>query len=347
MCRMTTSEPNPPEINHPRLPKVDLHVHQEWSPRLDRVLARRDGRPSYDWSAWMRQLIADVPPGTPRLERLASVFPAPSEADTVDEHFVARVEDLLVEAAADDAILTEVRFGSETVLRPRFLELFREAERRVRAQYPRFHAEAVVILLLWYEPEQVERLLRACEQAARQGLAGIDLLYRPYDREADWRLAYRVARRAVEAGLGITVHAGEFSPANLEAALRVPGVTRLGHAVYARDDPRLLDHIQRRGITIECCLSCNVVLGAVRSIEEHPIRQFTEHGIPVALGSDNPVQLRTTIGREYAVASSLGFTRAELLALTRNAVRAAFTTAGRREALLAELDRADADAFPG
>ncbi|MFI5272008.1 MAG: hypothetical protein ACHQ4H_03115 [Ktedonobacterales bacterium] len=30
------------------LPKAELHVHQEWSPRLDRVLARRAGRAAYD-----------------------------------------------------------------------------------------------------------------------------------------------------------------------------------------------------------------------------------------------------------------------------------------------------------
>jgi hypothetical protein len=34
------------------LPKVDLHIHQKWGGRLDRVLARREGRPSYDWRTW-------------------------------------------------------------------------------------------------------------------------------------------------------------------------------------------------------------------------------------------------------------------------------------------------------
>ena len=40
------------------------------------------------------------------------------------------------------AVLVEVRFGNETVLRPGFMELFREAERRVQARYPRLRAEA-------------------------------------------------------------------------------------------------------------------------------------------------------------------------------------------------------------
>jgi len=32
-----------------RLPKADLHVHANAEARLERVLARREGRPAYDW----------------------------------------------------------------------------------------------------------------------------------------------------------------------------------------------------------------------------------------------------------------------------------------------------------
>jgi adenosine deaminase len=139
-------------------------------------------------------------------------------------------------------------------------------------------------------------------------------------------------------GLGITAHAGEISTANIAAALRTPGLTRIGHATHAADDPRLLDLLARSGTTVECPLTCNVVLGAAPSLDDHPIRRFVECGIPVALCTDNPVQTCTTIGREYAIAHALGFSPAELLAFTRNAVQAAFTTPARRQALLEELD---------
>jgi adenosine deaminase len=327
-----------PDPDIAALPKADLHVHQEWSPRLDRVLARRAGRTPYDWRRWAAQLMAGTPPGMSRLQVLSSVFPAPQDADAVDENFVARVEDLLEEAAADGAVLVELRFGGETVLRPGFMELFREAEHRVRARHPRYRAETSFTLLLWYEPERLERVVQACLRAAGEGLGGVDLLYEPYDAEAEWAIAYRIAERAAAAGLGITAHAGEFSAANIAAALRVPGLTRLGHAVHAASDPRLLELLAKKRITVECCLSCNVVLGAVPSYEEHPIRQFVQYGIPVVLGTDDPVQMNTTIGREYALAHALGFSEAELLACTRNAVRAAFTTPARRTELLAELD---------
>jgi adenosine deaminase len=163
------------------------------------------------------------------------------------------------------------------------------------------------------------------------------LLYEPYDREFDWERAGRIAARASDAGLGVTTHAGEFSPANIASALAIPGLTRLGHAVHAAHDPRLLDLVARSGVTIECCLTCNVVLGAVRSYEEHPVQRFVAHGIPVALGTDDPVQIGTTIGREYVLAHALGVSPAALLGMTRHAIQAAFTTPERRAAMLAAL----------
>jgi adenosine deaminase len=168
-------------------------------------------------------------------------------------------------------------------------------------------------------------------------LRGIDLLYEPYDSEADWTAAYRIAERATAAGLGITAHAGEISTANIAAALRTPGLTRIGHATHAAADPRLLDLLARSGATVECSLTCNVLIGAAASYDQHPIRRFVEYGIPVALCTDDPIQICTTIGREYAIAHMLGLTPAELLEMTRNAVRAAFTTSVRRQTLLEEL----------
>ena len=317
------------------LPKADIHLHQEWSPRLNRVLSRRAGRPSYDWRDWMRRLMAETPPGMPRLERLANVFPASVEDDADPENFIARIEDLLEEGARDGALLVEMRFGGETAVQhPDFMALFREAERRVRIHYPTLCAEALYSLLLWYEDDRLERVLAACLCAAREGLAGVDLLYAPYDTEADWLHNYRVAGRMADGGLGVTAHVGEFATANIAAALRTPGLTRLGHAVYAARDPRLLDAVAASGVTVECSLGSNVVLGAAPSYAEHPIRRFMERGVPVALCTDDPVQLGTTIGREYALAHALGFTPDELLGVTANAIRAAFLTPERRSALL-------------
>jgi adenosine deaminase len=156
--------------------------------------------------------------------------------------------------------------------------------------------------------QQAEERLNAMLAASALVLRGVDFSTDPYDTGADpalWAVISHWAVRAAAAGLGITAHAGEFSPANLAAALHVPGLGRIGHAVHAANDPRLLDQLARSGAVVECSLTSNVVLGAVPSYEAHPIRRFAELGIPVTLNTDLPLHVCPTIGREYAVAAAL------------------------------------------
>ena len=107
-------------------------------------------------------------------------------------------------------------------------------------------------------------------------------------------------------GLGITAHAGEFSTANIAAALRLPGIKRIGHGVHTAATEELLQLVLDSGVTVECCLTSNVVLGAVPSLGEHPIRLLVEAGVPVSLSTDDPVRLCTTIEREYEVGRGPG-----------------------------------------
>src|SRR3954470_8299213 len=87
------------------LPKADLHIHQEQSPRIDRVLAREQGRPPYDWRSWAASLMAANAPGAARLEHIGAIVPDTLPADAANQIFIARVVDLLEEAAADGAVL--------------------------------------------------------------------------------------------------------------------------------------------------------------------------------------------------------------------------------------------------
>src|SRR4029453_17232169 len=119
--------PMPPHIA--ALPKADIHIHQEWSPRLDKVLALQEGRVPYNWRAWAARLMQTVPPGVARLRHLSSLLPCPLEADAPPHNFVARVVHMLEEAAADGAVLVETRLGRDMADRPDCLALFRPRER--------------------------------------------------------------------------------------------------------------------------------------------------------------------------------------------------------------------------
>lgn len=316
------------QLNVREVPKVDLHMHAETIARLDRLVSRRDGAPAHDWPKDLRTL-AGVPPGITRLEHyLGSPHGSLEGANLnslndVDAIFIQWLTDALLESAAERAVLVEVRFGAGGGLRAGFMSLFREAENSVREVYPLFHAEALVTGL-WPGRNGAREAFESALSAAEDGLAGIDFIPTPYDQEADWTKAYRWAYRAADAGLGITAHAGEFNTCNIAAALDLPGITRMGHGVYAASSPPLLDRLLKAGVTLECCLTSNVTLGAVPSLEDHPIGQFMDAGIPVTLATDDPVRLCTSIGHEYEIALSLGFGTDKLAEITANATRASF-----------------------
>lgn len=158
---------------------------------------------------------------------------------------------------------------------------------------------------------------------------------------------YRLAERFAEAGLGITAHAGEVSTANIAAAAAMPGLTRIGHGVHAAADPELMRLLADRGVTLECALTCNAYFGVLPEVDGHPLTKLVEAGVPVTLATDNPVQLGTTIEREYALAAGLGLGPERLADLTRNAIRAAFTSDERKAAMLAELAEAERTRLSG
>lgn len=320
-------------------PLADIHVHQERSPRLDRVLARRGERVAVDWHAWMNRMTAETPPGVPRLRRLQRHLPAPLTADSDPEIVVQRIEDLLTEAASDGAVLVEPRFGNETVLAPGFVDLLWDAIRRTRDCYPALCVAPVINVMPWRGEQELVALVDLCMREAAAGrISGIDLLSEPYDGEAEWGAANAFAASVANAGLGVTVHAGEFSTANIAAALRVPGVTRIGHATQAVRAPELLETLAASGVTVECCLTSNLLLGAVTDLRQHPLLRFLELGIPVALGTDDPVQFSTTIRREYELTRKLGLSSSQIGAITRNAVEGSFVSDHERSELLTLLD---------
>ena len=323
----------PVEPHIAALPKADIHLHGEMFARLDRVIAKREGRPPYDYRQWIAEIMQHEP-GKARLRHISTVQPVPESHDAEPGVTVARIEDILEDAAANGAILAEVRFGN-MVMRPDFIEIFREAEQRVQGRHPHFIAEPIAMISMWREPERQEQEVEA---AIRHGLFGVDILPAPYETEADWTTVYRLGERLVEAGLRVTAHVGEIATANIAAALKMPGLTRIGHGTYAYRIPGMLEQLAERQITVECCLSVNAVMGAVPSYADHPLRQMVDAGVPIALCTDNPVQLNTSIAREYQIAHLTGLTEAELLDMTRNAINAAFTSNARRNTLLAQID---------
>ncbi|MEV2242138.1 hypothetical protein [Micromonospora sp. NPDC049891] len=129
-------------------------------------------------------------------------------------------------------------------------------------------------------------------------------------------------------GLGVTVHAGEFGDLDgIWRALDELGAQRLGHALAAARSPALLERLRDDEVLIEVSLSSNLALGAVTSVALHPVRVFLDAGIPVSFNTDIPMESRSTLPGELALAAELlGLTTEEVVAVQREAARFVFRT---------------------
>ena len=188
----------------------------------------------------------------------------------------------------------------------------------------------------------VERAIEIAEHTAGRphpyvvgfSLAGDEAGYPP----EPYAEAYRIAAGA---GLGCTVHAGEWAGAeSVRGALELP-VTRISHGVRAIEDRALVDELARRRVTLEVCPTSNVVLGVFPSFEEHPFPVLREAGVPLTLGSDDPPYFGSSVGGEYAIAREhFGMGDDELVGLTRTAIEASFAEPALRDHLMTRLANA-------
>ena len=145
---------------------------------------------------------------------------------------------------------------------------------------------------------------------------------------------------AAAAGLGCTIHAGEWGgPESVRAALALP-ITRIAHGVRAVEDPALVQELAARGVVLDTCPTSNVVLGLYPSYEAHPLPRLRAAGVRVTLGSDDPPYFGATLHGEYAVCAEwMGLDDDDLRDITATALDAAFCDEGLRAALHARLQR--------
>ena len=105
------------------------------------------------------------------------------------------------------------------------------------------------------------------------------------------------------------------------------------------EDPTLIEWLAERQIPVTSCPGSNVATGAVRSLEEHPIRRFVDAGLLVSVATDDPAMFGLSMAGEFeALVTRLGFSRADVAALTLNAVESTWLPADRKAALRARVE---------
>jgi aminodeoxyfutalosine deaminase len=146
--------------------------------------------------------------------------------------------------------------------------------------------------------------------------------------------------RAIAAGLRSVPHAGETTgPETIWDALNHLRAERIGHGTSATQDPRLLEHLAEHRIALEVCPTSNIATRAVRTLDEHPIKDMVAAGVLVTINSDDPPMFGTDLNTEYEVAARLlDLDEAGLAAVAKNAVEASFLDAPGKARLAAEID---------
>jgi adenosine deaminase len=169
-------------------------------------------------------------------------------------------------------------------------------------------------------------------EAAALGLSGVEA-DTPAERHKE------AFRKAKQAGLKVTTHAGETSgPKAIWDCLNLLGADRIGHGIRCLEDDSLVQALLDHHIHLEVCPSSNVCLGNAPSIALHPIENMLARGLNVSVNSDDPPMFNTTVTREIQLcAEAFGWTKEQVVEIQLNTIDAAFATKERRGQLEAAL----------
>ena len=326
------------------LPKVELHRHLEGSLRLKTMLeiARAGG--------------ITVPINTGPLSSLVQV--QKSEPSTY-QNFLAKFSTLrlfyrspeviyrITREAVEDAAIDNIRY-----LELRFTPVaLSRAERFPLGDVMDWVCESAhkaarefglrVGLIVSVNRHEIVELAEqvAWLAAARidNGLVGLDLA----GNEAEFPAQpfASIFREARQAGLKLTIHAGEWGgAANVREALEIFNADRIGHGVRVMEDASTVALARERGTAFEVCVTSNYQTGVAPSLHNHPLMKMLRAGLDVTIGTDDPSISQITLTDEYQRAcEELEMPQQMLKERILAAAQAGFLPEAEREKLVNEL----------
>jgi adenosine deaminase len=321
------------------IPKAELHVHLEGTatPELIRTLAERNGM--------------DLPPGlfteaghfawTDFLHFL-EVYDDAASAIRTERDYRDVTYDYLRRCAAEGAVYVEVMSSPDHAALAGLsfqghLDGIVQGIEDAKADFG-IEARLIVTCVRHFGVERGLDVARACVRHRHPLLTGFGM-GGDENHVAAAAFAEVFAIAAGDAGLGLTVHAGEAAgPDSVRDALDSLGVRRIGHGVRAIEDADLIRRIADDGIVLEVCPTSNIRTAVYPGYGDHPLNRLREAGCAVTLNSDDPPFFDTTIGQEYEVAAKrFGWSDADLLASTEASLNAAFIDGATRERLLSRV----------
>ena len=146
---------------------------------------------------------------------------------------------------------------------------------------------------------------------------------------------------AHEAGLPLTLHAGEADAAERVLEAGRLGARRIGHGVRLVDalaDParsHLVDEAKALGLHLEVCPTSNVHTGAAASVATHPITALWQAGVSLSYHTDNRLMSCVDMSQEAAaLIAHTNLSEVDLLAMATEAARHSFLPQADRDVAL-------------
>ena len=287
------------------LPKVELHRHLEGSLRLTTMLdiARQHGvtvpASMFNLSGLVQVQDKDPMTFTNFLDKFKTLRLFYKSPDVIDRVTREAVED----AARDNVRYLELRFTPVALSRAEGFPLndvmdWVVASAQEAAKKFKIKVGLIASVNRHESPELAEQVAWLAAEYIKDGLTGLDLA----GNEAEFRSEpfYGIFKEAKQAGLHITIHAGEWGPAeNVSDALQNLSAERIGHGVRVLESEKATQLARELGAVFEVCVTSNYQSGVVGSLVEHPLPRMLEAGLKATVNTDDPSVSRITLSHEY------------------------------------------------
>lgn len=347
-----------------RLPKVLLHDHLDGGLRVGTIMELAD---SIGWTlpetdpdalqAWFTRgaETADLLQYLATFEHTLAVMQTAAHIERV-------AHEAVVDLADDGVVYAEIRFAPE-LHQQGGLELeavveavtsgFRRGEADVAATGRSITVNALLCAMRTEHRSVeiatlVDRLRVRDDKVVAFDLAGAETGFPP-SLHAE---ALAFARSVL---LNITIHASEPPDLELISDALANGAHRIGHGVRLRSDTNLGDvdldeagsaelvlgplaqYVLDHQVHLEMAPTCNVQIGAVPSVAEHPIGPFLRAGFNVGYNTDNRLMSNVMPSSElHAIAVAHDLTLAEMEQLATNAMLSSFAPMDVRRRIVTE-----------
>lgn len=324
------------------MPKIELHRHLEGAVRLTTLIdiARENGIEMPEYEVETLRPFVQMMPEEPRswqnflakFRTLRQFFLSPRVIRRISREAV-------IDAAEENIKYMELRFTPKALCNitkcsihdavgwvcQSVQETAREYDIDVRLIVSMNRHESVEVGEMAVEAavDHMDRGVVALD------LAGVETGYRAYPFRA-------VFHRARDAGLHITLHAGEWEGADsVWDAVSSVDPERIGHGIRSIEDAGMVNVLLDRNVTLEVCPSSNVDSGVVHSLATHHLPVLMSAGLPVTINTDDPLVSGINLTDEIIrVMQHLEFSLEDIKRMMLNAAQAVFLPDSERRALV-------------